>query len=280
MRFAIVIFTFLTIINIGCSTEDKATPQVVLSGNPTGTTTTTSTNTAVSSQEVYNTFVRLALKSSDGATVMTIRKWQPSITTVKIFWDNGSDATLLKYLDKVISDLNSISKSNKFARTTNASEAHFIINRTTAANHGSKYPQYKVTNPNMSGETYTVWGSTGIQKSVMWLSPTVSAELLQGVIRHEILHGLGLGHTENTKSIMIPVMSAVNYNFGAFSNLDKSIISILQDARVQQGQNESAVAAIIKEYAAKASSAREVATETHEVAEGTIKCHFIEVKND
>lgn len=280
MRFAIVIFIFLSIINIGCSTEDKATPQVVLSGNPAQTGTTTTTNSAVSSQEVYSTFVRLALKSSDGATAMTIRKWQPSISTVKIYWDNGSDATLLKYLDKIISDINSLSKSNKFARTTNASEAHFIINRTTATNHTSKYSQYKVTNPNMSGETYTVWGSTGIQKSVMWLSPTVSASLLQGVIRHEILHGLGLGHTENAKSIMIPVMSAGNYDFGSFSNLDKSVISILQDTRVQQGDNESAVSAIIKEYAAKASSAREIATETHEVAEGTIKCHFIEVKND
>jgi Protein of unknown function (DUF2927) len=281
MKFAIGIsIVGMFFFTIACKTNDETTPDPnVVVTVPGVTNTTTKPTTTVTNQEVYNEFVRLALKSTDGKQSATIRKWNPSFAQVKIFWDNGSDATLLKNLDKIIADINTLSKSNKFVRTSVAAEAQITINKDYSNAHDLKYPQFKVSNPNMSGETYTIWGASGIQKAVVWLSPTSISSLITGIMRHELLHGLGLGHTENTKSIMVAVMNGANYDFTTFSTLDKSVVSILQDPRVMHGNQESNVSAVIKEYATKASSMRKTNEEMTVSPIGeTHICHFIEEK--
>jgi predicted Zn-dependent protease len=226
--------------------------------NTTGTTTTTNTtttgivnNTKPTNQEIYDAFVRLALKNSSNTQSVTIRKWASTKTQIKVYWDGGRTATLFTALDKVIADMNSLNKYNKMVRTEVASEADITINRVDAATHNAKYASYQITNTSVQGNTFTAWSNTEIMKAVVWLSPTAPASVQNGVLRHELTHALGLGHIENTKSIMVAVMSGANYDFNNYSTLDQRVLQILADIRVKQGMNEASVSAVIKEYAAK-----------------------------
>lgn len=236
---------------IACQAPDKEiTPSQT---SNTGQTSTPGTVVATkpNSQEIYDTFVRLALKNSSGTQSMTIRKWLPSKTQIKVYWDGGSTSSLLGSLDKVMSDMNGLNKNSKMLRTTIVTEADIIINRVDIATHNAKYASYQVTNTTVQGNTFTLWGSTAITKAVVWLSPTTPTALQNGVLRHELTHALGIGHTENTKSIMVPVMSSANYDFSTFSVLDQRVLQILGDSRVKHGMNEAQASSIIKEYAAK-----------------------------
>jgi predicted Zn-dependent protease len=136
-------------------------------------------------------------------------------------------------------------------KTEVVGEADIIINRVDVATHNAKYASYQVTNTTVQGNTFTLWSNTGITKAVMWLSPSTPITLQNGVLRHELTHALGIGHTENTKSIMVAIMNGANYDFNNFSILDQRVIQILADSRVQQAMSEANVSAVIKEYAAK-----------------------------
>lgn len=238
----------LVFLTIACQTsEENITPAT----NTTNTTTTPATAVKPSSQEIYDTFVRLALKNSAGTAAMTIRKWLPTKTQIKIYWDGGRTTTLLSSLDKVMADMNTLNKYNKMVRTEVVAEADIIINRVEAATHNSKYTNFQLNNSSVQGTTFTQWSSDAITKAIIWLSPTTPSNLQNGVLRHELTHALGIGHTENTKSIMIPVMSSTTYDFNSFSILDQRIIQILSDNRVKQGNTEANISDVIKEYAAK-----------------------------
>ena len=119
------------------------------------------------------------------------------------------------------------------------------------ATHNNKYTRFQVSNSSVQGLTFIQWSSDAITKAVVWLSPTTPINLQNGVLRHELIHALGIGHTENTKSIMIPVLSSNNYDFNSFSILDQRMIQILSDNRVKQGNTEANISSVIKEYAAK-----------------------------
>lgn len=245
----VVSLFFLT---IACQTSEENIPPVTnTTTSSTNTSSTTTTTVKPSSQEIYDTFVRLTLKNSAGTAAMTIRKWLPTKTQIKVYWDGGRTATLISALDKVMADMNALNKYNKMLRTEVVAEADIIINRVEAATHNSKYVSYQVSNSSVQGTTFTQWTSDAITKAIVWLSPTTPSNLQNGVLRHELTHTLGIGHTDNTKSIMIPIMSNNNYDFNNFSVLDQRIIQILADNRVKQGNSETNISAVIKEYAAK-----------------------------
>lgn len=243
----------LVFLTIACQPSEEIAPVSKTNTPTTPTTTTTTPTTTVkpSSQEIYDTFVRLTLKNSAGTAATTIRKWISTKTQIKIYWDGGRTTALISALDKVMADMNTLNKYNKMVRTEVVAEADIIINRVDVATHNSKYASYQVANSSVQGTTFTQWSSTGIVKGIVWLSPTTPSNLQNGVLRHELTHALGIGHTENTKSIMIPVMSSNNYDFNSFSILDQRIIQILSDNRVKQGNSEANISAVIKEYAAK-----------------------------
>lgn len=244
----------LIFLTIACQTsEESITPATDTTTSSTNNTTTPTTTTTVkpSSQEIYDTFVRLTLKNSAGTAAMTIRKWLPTKTQIKIYWDGGRTTALLSALDKIMADMNSLNKYNKMVRTEAVAEADIIINRVEAATHNSKYASYQVSNSSVQGTTFTQWTSDAITKAIVWLSPTAPTTIQNGVLRHELTHALGIGHTENTKSIMVAVMNNNNYDFNSFSILDQRIIQILSDNRVKQGNTEANISAVIKEYAAK-----------------------------
>ncbi len=253
MKIAIAVSAVsLVFLTIACQTsEENITPATNTTTSSTNPSTTTTTTVKPSNQEIYDTFVRLTLKNSAGTAAMTIRKWLPSKTQIKIYWDGGRTSTLLSALDKVMADMNLLNKYNKMLRTEVVAEADIIINRVEAATHNSKYASFQVSNSSVQGTTFTQWSSDAITKAIVWLSPTTPSNLQNGVLRHELTHALGIGHTENTKSIMIPVMSSNNYDFNSFSVLDQRIIQILADNRVKQGNSEANISAVIKEYAAK-----------------------------
>jgi hypothetical protein len=238
----------LVFLTIACQTsEENITPATNTNSNSTNTTTTVKP----SSQEIYDTFVRLTLKNSTGTSAMTIRKWLPTKTQIKIYWDGGRTTALLSALDKIMADMNVLNRYNKMIRTEVIAEADIVINRVEVATHNSKYTSFQVSNSSVQGLTFTQWSSDAITKAVVWLSPTTLSILQNGVLRHELIHALGIGHTENTKSIMIPVLSSNNYDFNSFSILDQRMIQILSDNRVKQGNTEANISAVIKEYAAK-----------------------------
>lgn len=238
----------LVFLTIACQTsEENITPTTSTTSNSTNTTTTVKP----SSQEIYDTFVRLTLKNSTGTSAMTIRKWLPTKTQIKIYWDGGRTTALLSALDKIMADMNVLNRYNKMLRTEVVAEADIIINRVEVATHNSKYTSFQVSNSSVQGLTFIQWSSDAITKAVVWLSPTTSSILQNGVLRHELIHALGIGHTENTKSIMIPVLSGNNYDFNSFSILDQRMIQILSDNRVKQGNTEANISAVIKEYAEK-----------------------------
>ena len=220
------------------STNQTSTPVVVATAKPTN-------------QEIYDTFVRLVLKNSAGTQAMTVRKWLPTQAQIKIYWDAGRTTAMLSALDKLMVDMNLLNKYNKMVRTEAVAEADIIINRTDAATHNAKYASYKVTSTTAQGNTYTQWSGTNINRANIWLSPATPTILQNGVLRHELMHALGLGHTENTKSIMVAVMNGVNYDFNTFSVLDQKTLQILSDIRVKHGNTEANISAVIKEYAAK-----------------------------
>ena len=147
--------------------------------------------------------------------------------------------------------MNSLNKYSKLVRTEVVAEADIIINRVDIATHNAKYASYQVTNTTIQGNTFTQWNNTEIMKAVVWLSPNTPASVQTGVLRHELTHALGLGHIENTKSIMVAVMNGVNYDFNNYSILDQKVIQILADDRVKQGMAEANVSVVIKEYAAQ-----------------------------
>lgn len=242
----------LIFLTIACQTsKENITPISNTTTNSTNTSTSTTTALKPSSQEIYDTFVRLTLKNSAGTAAMTIRKWLPSKTQIKVFWDGGRTSALISALDKVMADMNTLNKFNKMVRTEVVAEADIIINRVDVATHNSKYASYQVSNSSVQGTTFTQWSSTGIVKAIVWLSPSTPTTIQNGVLRHELTHALGIGHTENTKSIMVAVMSSNNYDFNNFSILDQRVIQILADNRVKQGNSEANISAVIKEYAAK-----------------------------
>lgn len=203
------------------------------------------------SKEIYDAFVRLALKNSSNTKALTIRKWISTKTQIKVYWDGGRTADLILALDKVIADMNVLNKHSKLVRTGVVAEADITINRVDAKTHNAKYTGFQVTNTSVQGNTFTQWNSTTIVKAVIWLLPTTPTTLQNGVLRHELTHALGLGHIENTKSIMVAVMNGANYDFNNFSILDQRVLQILGDNRVKQGMTEANASAVIKEYAAK-----------------------------
>ncbi len=257
MKFTIAVTSVsMLFLIISCEKSQDIVPQTT-SQTTTPTTTQTITPSGVvdstkpSNQEVYDAFVRLALKNSANTQAMTIRKWSSTKAQIKVYWDGGKTTTLSTALDKLMADMNGLNKYNKLVRTEVAAEASIIINRVDASVHNAKYPNYQVTNTTIQGNTFTQWNSTEITNAVVWLSATTPASLQIGVLRHELTHALGLGHIENTKSIMVAVMSGVNYDFNNYSLLDQKILQILADSRVKQGMSEANVSAVIKEYAAK-----------------------------
>lgn len=257
MKLAIAVTSLsMLFLMISCEKSQEVAPQTTTKTTTPTTPTTTSPSGTVdatkpSSQEIYDAFVRLALKNSGNTQTMTVRKWATTKTQVKVYWDGGRTTALFTALDKIIVDMNSLNKYSKLVRTEVVAEADIIINRVDAATHNAKYASYQVTNTSVQGNTFTQWNTTEIVKAIVWLSPTTPATLQTGVLRHELTHALGLGHIENTKSIMVAIMSGVNYDFNNYSVLDQRVLQILADARVKQGMNEANISAVIKEYAAK-----------------------------
>ncbi|MDZ7933916.1 MAG: DUF2927 domain-containing protein [Emticicia sp.] len=252
MKIAIAVSAVsLVFLMIACQPSEEIAPVSKTNTPTTPTTTTPTTTTKPSSQEVYDTFVRLTLKNSAGTAATTIRKWISTKTQIKIYWDGGRTNALISALDKIMADMNALNKFNKMVRTEVVAEADIIINRVNTATHNSKYASYQVSNSSVQGTTFTQWTNIGIVKGIVWLSPTTPTTLQSGVLRHELTHALGIGHTENAKSIMVAVLGNNNYDFNSFSVLDQRIIQILSDNRVKQGNSEANISAVIKEYAAK-----------------------------
>lgn len=241
----------LIFLTIACQPSEEIAPVSKTNTPTTPTTTTPTTTTKPSSQEIYDTFVRLTLKNSAGTAATTIRKWLSTKTQIKIYWDGGRTSALISALDKVMADMNALNKYNKMVKTEVVAEADIIINRVDAATHNNKYASFQVANSSVQGTTFTQWSDTGIVKAIVWLSPSTPTTIQNGVLRHELTHALGIGHTENVKSIMVAVMGNNNYDFNNFSILDQRIIQILADNRVKQGNSEANISAVIKEYAAK-----------------------------
>jgi hypothetical protein len=93
----------LVFLTIACQTsEENITPAT----NATTNSTNIITIVKPSSQEIYDTFVRLTLKNSAGTSAMTIRKWLPTKTLIKVYWDGGRTTALVSALDKIIADMN------------------------------------------------------------------------------------------------------------------------------------------------------------------------------
>ncbi len=256
MKFTIAITSIsMLFLMIACEKSQEIAPTSTTTTTPTTNTTTTSSgtlnNTKPTAQEVYDAFVRLALKNSAGTQTTTIKKWGPTKAQIKIYWDGGKTTAILSALDKVMTDMNTLNKANKLVRTEVAADADITINRADVATHNAKYPNYQVTATGIQGNTFTLWSSTEIMKAVVWLSPSTPSSVENGVLRHELTHALGLGHIENTKSIMVAVMNGINYDFNNYSLLDQKILQILADTRVKQGMTEANISAVIKEYAAK-----------------------------
>lgn len=249
MKIAIAVTSISVVfLMFACQTNEQ---NIIPSIGTQSTTNSVIVNTKPTNQEIYDTFVRLSLKNSAGTQAMTIRKWLSTKAQIKIYWDGGSTTALLTGLDKIMADMNALNKNSKLIRTSVVSDADIIINRVDVATHNAKYASYQVTNTTVQGNTFTLWNSTGITKAVIWLSPSTPSTLQIGVLRHELTHALGIGHTENTKSIMVAVMSSVNYDFNTFSVLDQRVLQILGDSRITQGMTEANASAVIKEYASK-----------------------------
>jgi len=195
-------------------------------------------------QFVFNTFKSVGLGGSRGK----IQKW--SKNEVYYWFDAEGTGTnsLVPISDSVFTQINQISQSTKFIKTTDESRANIKIFSGRDTEFESKYKLSLQGELQVGGTAFISISSSKneLEKVVIWVTsvfPTLDRRL---ITRHEIGHAIGFSHVPTKRSIMWDTID-LEYNPTAFTEIDNNYIKILHDNRTKAGMTHEELFPIYKD---------------------------------
>jgi hypothetical protein len=195
-------------------------------------------------QFVFNTFKSVGLGGSRGK----IQKW--SKNEVYYWFDAEGTGTnsLVPISDSVFTQINQISQSTKFIKTTDESRANIKIFSGRDTEFESKYKLSLQGELQVGGTAFISISSSKneLEKVVIWVTsvfPTLDQRL---ITRHEIGHAIGFSHVPTKRSIMWDTID-LEYNPTAFTEIDNNYIKILYDNRTKAGMTHEELFPIYKD---------------------------------
>jgi len=193
-------------------------------------------------QFVFNTFKSVGLGGSRGK----IQKW--SKNEVYYWFDAEGTGTnsLLPISDSVFTQINQISQSTKFIKTSDESRANIKIFSGRDTEFESKYKLSLQGELQVGGTAFISSSKNELEKVVIWVTsvfPTLDQRL---ITRHEIGHAIGFSHVPTKRSIMWDTID-LEYNPSAFTEIDNNYIKILYDNRTKAGMTHEELFPVYKD---------------------------------
>jgi hypothetical protein len=186
----------------------------------------------IDGQFVFNTFKSAGLGGSRGK----IQKWEKS--EVYYWLDLESKATndILAISDSVFTQINLLSQSTKFIKTTDEAKANIKIYSGRDTDFESKYKLSLQGELQVGGTAFMSISSAKneVEKVVIWVTSVFPILDRRLVTRHEIGHAIGFSHVPTKRSIMWDTID-LEYNPTDYTDVDKSYIKILYDNRTKAG---------------------------------------------
>lgn len=188
--------------------------------------------TTIDGQFVFNTFKSAGLGGSRGK----IQKWEKS--EVYYWLDLESKATndILAISDSVFTQINLLSQSTKFIKTTDEAKANIKIYSGRDTDFESKYKLSLQGELQVGGTAFMSISSAKneVEKVVIWVTSVFPILDRRLVTRHEIGHAIGFSHVPTKRSIMWDTID-LEYNPTDYTDVDKFYIKILYDNRTKAG---------------------------------------------
>lgn len=192
---------------------------------------------APSRAEIRDEFLDLALDLENPGARHTVTRWARPMVAVKISGDPGEEsrdclAESLAEIDQLTGQV-----GLQLSRKENPEiEIHFI----PLGDFPARVPGYS---EGSAGYTRCESRKGFLQKCSIWVPSTDVGEGLGcTILRHELLHGLGLpGHSNHSESILFQGTVA-----GDFSSLDRDVIRLLYNPALPPGFGEE----LVREYLA------------------------------
>ncbi|CAH0994623.1 hypothetical protein EMA8858_00734 [Emticicia aquatica] len=232
MFFRLLIFSIFIFV-LACSKTETPTPDS--NWEPT----------SIDGQFVFNTFKSAGLGGSRGK----IQKWAKS--EVYYWYDTESVPTnaLIEISDSVFTQINQLSQSTKFIRTSDESKANIKFYSGRSADFEEKYKLSLQGELQVGGTAFMSISNTKneIEKVVIWVTSVFPILDRRLVSRHEIGHAIGFSHVPTKRSIMWDTID-LEYNPIDYTDVDKSYIKILYDSRTKAGMTQQDLIPIYKDY--------------------------------
>ena len=193
-------------------------------------------------QFVFNTFKSVGLGGSRGK----IQKW--SKNEVYYWFDAEGTGTnsLLPISDSIFTQINQISQSTKFIKTSDELRANIKIFSGRDTEFESKYKLSLQGELQVGGTAFISSSKNELEKVVIWVTsvfPTLDQRL---ITRHEIGHAIGFSHVPTKRSIMWDTID-LEYNPSAFTEIDNNYIKILYDNRTKAGMTHEELFPVYKD---------------------------------
>ncbi|WP_435354625.1 matrixin family metalloprotease [Emticicia sp. SJ17W-69] len=220
---------------------------VVLACNKTETPTPIDTNwepTTIDGQFVFNTFKSAGLGGSRGK----IQKWAKSEVFYWFDADGSHTNDLITITDSVFTQINQLSQSTKFIKTSDESKANIKLFSGRDTEFEAKYKLSLQGELQVGGTAFMSISSSKneLEKVVIWVTsvfPTLDRRLIS---RHEIGHAIGFSHVPTKRSIMWDTID-LEYNPTDYTDVDKAYIKILYDNRTKAGMTHEELFPVYKD---------------------------------
>lgn len=186
----------------------------------------------IDGQFVFNTFKSAGLGGSRGK----IQKWAKS--EVYYWFDTESKHTndLLAVSDSVFTQINQLSQSTKFIKTSDESKANIKFYSGRDTDFEAKYKLSLQGELQVGGTAFMSISNAKdeIEKVVIWVTSVFPILDRRLISRHEIGHAIGFSHVPTKRSIMWDTID-LEYNPTDYTDVDKAYIKILYDNRTKAG---------------------------------------------
>lgn len=218
---------------LACSKTETASPDI--NWEPT----------SIEDQFIFNTFKSAGLGGSRGK----LQKWETD--KVYYWFDTGSSPTndLVNMADSIFAQVNQLSQSTQFIKTTDESKANIKIYSGRSADFEEKYKMNLGVELAVGGTAFLSLSNSReqVEKVTIWVTSVFPILDRRLVTRHEIGHSLGFSHVPTKRSIMWDTID-LEYNPIDFTDVDKAYIKILYDRRTKAGMTLQDLIPIFKDY--------------------------------
>jgi hypothetical protein len=187
-----------------------------------------------------NYFLEIAFGNEFGEPYQAIRKWENNL---KVYLPETQYTELNGELDKIIQEINTLSKSIKISKVESETEANFIIYFGSGTSYASTYE------PNASSLVASNWGlfyiywnnQYKIYKGSMYVDVTRATEsnCQKHLLREELTQALGLMNDSYQSETSIFYQRWTCYP--AYNELDKQVIQSFLSSKIQAGMTKTEV---------------------------------------